>query len=304
MLHFFEQAARNVNRWGILVFIILLGALELLPGLFRGMWSANERMLDIVCLILPRFIFGPLLALFSLKILPVLAPGLRNAFAWIPFGWALLIIIITVDLSQYWYHRLHHQVPILWRFHRTHHTAPYMSVLVNSRQNIFYITFLSQFYITAALAYAGLGLPALVYGAFQTLWSYAYHSSVRWDKPLYAIKWLHPVAWTLEHLLVMPATHHAHHATTHDDGVGYYRGNFGGIFFIWDLLFGTALISRRYPETYGLASYRQEEWWAQIAWPFLKSKKAGSEISLNGPVVDETAEIQGEIRLVKIRSKS
>lgn len=287
MIHLFEAAAKNLNGWGIIVFIVLLGAIELILGLFENRWTKNDRILDIFGLVVPRFIFGPILAFFSLKILPYLIPGLKNAFEWIPFGWALFIIIITVDLSQYWYHRLHHQLPILWRFHRTHHTATYMSVLVNSRQNIFYVTFLSQLYITTSLVYLGLGYPALFYGAFQSLWSYAYHSSTKWDKFLYTKKWLNPVAWVLERVLVTPATHHAHHADTHGDGIGHYKGNFGGVFFIWDVIFGTALISRKYPEAYGVKNYKGDEWYAQLLWPVLKSKQTGSELSFNGPVVGD-----------------
>ena len=36
----------------------------------------------------------------------------------------------------------------------------------------------------------------------------------------------------MERLISTPATHHAHHADTTDDGVGYYKGNFGNMFFI------------------------------------------------------------------------
>jgi Tfp pilus assembly pilus retraction ATPase PilT len=49
----------------------------------------------------------------------------------------------------------------------------------------------------------------------------------------------------MERTISTPATHHAHHAATTDDGVGYYKGNFGNMFFLWDVIFGTAHISRR-----------------------------------------------------------
>jgi sterol desaturase/sphingolipid hydroxylase (fatty acid hydroxylase superfamily) len=285
VVHFFEAAAKNLNGWGLIVFIVVLGAIELILDLFENRWTKNDKLLDVLSLIVPRFIFGPILAFFSLTLLPLIIPGLKNAFAWIPFGWSLLIIVITVDLSQYWYHRLHHQLPILWRFHRTHHTATYMSVLVNSRQNVFYIAFLSQLYITAGLVYVGFGYAALFWGAFQTLWSFAYHSSVKWDRFLYSTKWLHPFTWVLERVLVTPATHHAHHADTSGDGIGNYKGNFGGILFIWDVVFKTALISRRYPVAYGVSNNKGDEWYAQMFWPIIKSKNIGSELSVNGPTV-------------------
>lgn len=99
---------------------------------------------------------------------------------------------------------------------------------------------------------------------------------------------MNPLAWLLERTISTPATHHAHHADTHDDGIGYYKGNFGNMFFIWDIIFGTAKITRQYPKSYGIKHYKEEEWYAQFLWPIFKSKKEGSELAANGPVVGDT----------------
>ncbi|HXP39728.1 MAG TPA: hypothetical protein VN833_05630, partial [Candidatus Acidoferrales bacterium] len=61
---------------------------------------------------------------------------------------------------------------------------------------------------------------------------HAAHSSPAWDKPSYKYRVRHPVAWVLERLISTPATHHAHHAATTDDKVGYYKGNFGNMLFL------------------------------------------------------------------------
>jgi sterol desaturase/sphingolipid hydroxylase (fatty acid hydroxylase superfamily) len=198
-------------------------------------------------------------AYFGLQFLPWALPGMKNAFEWIPFIWGFLIICIYDDLTQYWYHRLHHEVPFLWRFHRTHHSAPYMGMAMASRQNIVYTIFFSQTYLTTALVYLGLGYPALFAKGLKSLITKLAHSSIAWDKPFYENKWLHPVAWVLERLISTPATHHAHHADTTGDGVGHYKGNFGNMFFLWDIIFGTGLISRQYPKSYGIKHYQEEE---------------------------------------------
>jgi len=39
------------------------------------------------------------------------------------------------------------------------------------------------------------------------------------------------------------------------------------MFFIWDIIFGTGIITRQYPKAYGIQHYQQEEWYAQFAWP-------------------------------------
>ncbi len=100
-----------------------------------------------------------------------------------------------------------------------------------------------------------------------------------WDKPFYKYKVLHPIAWVLERVISTPATHHAHHADTSGDGIGHFKGNFGNMFFLWDVFFGTALITRKFPKSYGIRSYKQEEWYAQFLWPIFKSKKAGSALA-------------------------
>ena len=51
------------------------------------------------------------------------------------------------------------------------------------------------------------------------------------------------------------------------------------MFFIWDIIFGTGLITRKFPESYGMKSYKQEEWYAQFLWPIFKSKKEGSSLA-------------------------
>ncbi|HET6227493.1 MAG TPA: sterol desaturase family protein [Bacteroidia bacterium] len=280
LLGWINSVFQNMRSWGLTVLVLALGILELSLGLYDDdKWTKNEKTLDIICFVLPKIVIAPITAYFSLKFLPYILPNSANAFAWVPFWWGFVIIAVADDLTQYWYHRLHHQVPFLWKFHRTHHSAPYMGMSMASRQNIIYTFFFSQTYLTATLVYLGLGFPALFVRVIKSLITTFAHSSVAWDKPLYRIKWLHPVAWFLERFISTPATHHAHHAATTNDGVGHYKGNFGNMFFIWDIIFKTGKISRKFPATYGMKTYQQEEWQAQIFWPFIKSKKEGSALA-------------------------
>jgi sterol desaturase/sphingolipid hydroxylase (fatty acid hydroxylase superfamily) len=160
-----------------------------------------------------------------------------------------------------------------------------MGMAMASRQNAIYTLFFSQTYLTAALVYMGLGIPAIIVRGIKGTITTLAHSSIPWDKPFYKYKVLHPLAWVLERTISTPATHHAHHAATTDDGVGHYKGNFGNMFFLWDIIFGTALISRQYPKAYGISHYEGDQWYAQLLWPIFKSKVEGSELAANGPVV-------------------
>ncbi|MCL4637879.1 MULTISPECIES: sterol desaturase family protein [Olivibacter] len=287
MIQFIEAIFENLNTWGLAVLTLIVGIAEFSLGLYGKEWNRNEKILDLACYALPRLVTRPLVAYFGLKLVPFVLPHAKDAFEWVPFFWGFVIICIYDDLTQYWYHRLHHEIPWLWRFHRTHHSASYMGMAMASRQNIIYTIFFSQTYLTVILVYLGLGYPALFAKGIKSLITKMAHSSIKWDKPFYEKKWLHPLAWILERTISTPATHHAHHADTTDDGIGYYKGNFGNMFFLWDVIFGTALITRQYPKSYGISHYEGDEWYAQLLWPLLKSSVPGSELAAHGPMVRE-----------------
>jgi len=118
-LQFLAPVFKNIQSWGFLVIALVLGAVEFGLGLYDNKWTKTERTIDIVCFLAPKFLLPPVTAYFSLKLLPLLLPGLANQFSWVPFWAGFLIIAVADDLTQYWYHRLHHQLPFLWRFHRT-----------------------------------------------------------------------------------------------------------------------------------------------------------------------------------------
>jgi sterol desaturase/sphingolipid hydroxylase (fatty acid hydroxylase superfamily) len=295
MIHVLESIFNHLNSWGLPVIMLVIGIIEFMYGLYESHWTKNERILDIVCFVIPKILVKPIIAYFGLLILPRLVPNAKDMFAWVPFWWGFFIIAVGDDLTQYWYHRLHHQLPWLWRFHRTHHSATYMGMAMASRQNFLYTIFFSQIYFTTAMVYLGLGFPVLFVTGVKALITTGAHSSIKWDKPFYTKKWLKPIGWVMERLISTPATHHAHHADTCDDGIGNYKGNFGNMFFIWDLLFKTGIITRKYPSGYGIKHYKQEEWYAQFLWPIFKSGKEGSELSANGPMVGDAPEVVQEV---------
>jgi sterol desaturase/sphingolipid hydroxylase (fatty acid hydroxylase superfamily) len=290
IFNFIKPVFQHMQTGGFIVIAFVLGIIEFSLGLYDNKWTKTERAIDIVCFVAPKVLLVPVTAFFALKLLPFVLPGLANQFSWVPFWGGVFIIAVADDLTQYWYHRLHHQLPFLWRFHRTHHSAPYMGMAMASRQNFIYTVFFSQIYLTATLVYLGLGSPALFVTVLKSFITLSAHSSIPWDKPFYKYKVLHPFAWVLERLISTPATHHAHHADTHDDGIGNYKGNFGNMFFLWDVIFKTGIITRKYPASFGIKFYKEEEWYAQFLWPLFKSKKEGSELSANGPMVGDTIE--------------
>lgn len=205
-----------------------------------------------------------------------LMPDMRGALAHWPW-WAMLItLLLGDDLTQYWWHRLSHS-SVMWPLHRAHHSAPYMSVRVVYRNNALYYALMPGLWIMGVLVYLGFGWVTVGYTIVKITVIVGAHSAWRWDEALYRRPFLHPVMWVLERVISTPATHHAHHALSEADGIGHYSGNFGNLLFLWDVIFGTAVITRNYPPAVGLQDdldHGPERWQAQLLYPFVRSKRA------------------------------
>jgi len=95
--------------------------------------------------------------------------------------------------------------------------------------------------------------------------------------------------WLVERTISTPATHYAHHAITMEDGIGHYKGNYGNFLFFWDVLFGTALITRQYPAEVGLQDdlmYGKENWLTELFFPLLKSKRSHSALGKEKIIIE------------------
>ena len=70
-----------------------------------------------------------------------------------------------------------------------------MSIRITYRNNFFYYLMMPGLWISGVLIYLGFGTVYLVYIVVKLTVILGAHSAVRWDEPLYRIKWLHPLAW-------------------------------------------------------------------------------------------------------------
>ena len=63
--HFLEAVFKNLSTWGLPVIMVVLGIVEFAVGLYENKWTKNERILDIVCFIAPKFVIRPFIAYFG-----------------------------------------------------------------------------------------------------------------------------------------------------------------------------------------------------------------------------------------------
>ena len=238
--------------------------------------SREDNRLDAAAaILLPGFIV-PLILLACEFLGRSFFPEQRNALANWPL-WAMIItLLLADDLTQYLWHRLSH-TSWMWPFHRAHHAAAYMGVRVVYRNNFFYYLFMPGLWASGVLVYLGFGWAYIGYSIVKMAVIIGAHSEARWDEKLHRIAGLRPLMWIVERTISTPATHYAHHALTNKDGVGHYTGTYGNLLFFWDVLFGTAKITRQYPPEFGLPDDRRhgaERWHVQVFYPLFRSRRA------------------------------
>lgn len=187
------------------------------------------------------------------------------------------LFLVFDDLSQYWWHRLSHNVAWLYKLHRPHHNAQYLSIRAVYRNNLFYYLLMPGLWLSGVLIYLGGAWVYAFYIVLKMAVIFGAHSDVRWDQPLYKVKWFSPLMWLVERTISTPATHSAHHGRHLADGITHYKGNYGNLLFFWDVLFGTAKITRQYPTEFGVENLPETTAAEQLLWPLVQSSQPISQ---------------------------
>ena len=132
------------------------------------------------------------------------------------------LAMIAFDLCYYWSHRMGHEISILWAAHAVHHQSEDYNLSTALRQTSTGFLFSWIFYVPLFV----LGLPFEVFvtvNALNLIYQFWVHTQLV-DK----------LGW-LDRVLVTPSNHRVHHAQNEI----YVDRNYGGIFILWDRLFGT-----------------------------------------------------------------
>lgn len=136
--------------------------------------------------------------------------------------WLWIGALLAYDFCYYWFHRISHEVNIIWGSHVPHHQSEEYNLSVALRQGSFQGVFSAAFYWPMALA----GVPpviAITVGEIDTLYQFWIHTRTIGRMGF------------LEWFLNTPSHHRVHHGKNPK----YIDRNHGGILIIWDRLFGT-----------------------------------------------------------------
>ena len=75
-----------------------------------------------------------------------------------------VLVFVLLDLAFYYWHRLNHELPVLWRFHNVHHCDPGLDVSTSFRFHFGEVA-LSTVFRVIQITVIGASLP--VYAAYE-----------------------------------------------------------------------------------------------------------------------------------------
>lgn len=204
-------------------FFIALIVVELLADRWRG--QRNYRVADAINSLSTGVLstttglltkgVGLLTYAFALKHLALIELPAHSAWTWV-------FAFVFYDFCYYWLHRMGHERNILWAAHSVHHQSEDYNLSTALRQTSTGFLLSWIFYLPLAV----LGVPLVVFISVASL------------NLLYQF-WVHtrhvPKLGWFEWFFVTPSNHRAHHA----QNALYMDRNYGGVFILWDRLFGT-----------------------------------------------------------------
>jgi sterol desaturase/sphingolipid hydroxylase (fatty acid hydroxylase superfamily) len=137
-----------------------------------------------------------------------------------PFTWIFSFIIY--DFFYYWFHRISHERQIFWASHVAHHQSEDYNLSTALRQTGTGAFVSWVFYIPMFL----IGIPSYVFisvASLNLIYQFWVHS-----------EHIPKLGW-FENYFVTASNHRVHHAQNEQ----YIDKNYGGVFIIWDRMFGT-----------------------------------------------------------------
>jgi sterol desaturase/sphingolipid hydroxylase (fatty acid hydroxylase superfamily) len=200
----------------------------------RRVYNLGESLSNLAMMAVNRLL-RPVVLAWSLFVLSLLEP--LQPFRLPNTGWAFLLTFLVTDFAYYWYHRLSHELPLLWTMHHTHHSSPWLNLTTAMRLN-WVAKFVGPLFF-APLMLLGMSPAHIIASlALGLAWQFFLHTEA-----------IGRLGWLEGKLLNTPSAHRVHHGCN----ARYIDKNFAGALIVWDRLFGTYEPEHE-PVCYGVTS--------------------------------------------------
>lgn len=136
--------------------------------------------------------------------------------------WSWLLVVISVDFTYYWMHRIEHERRILWAVHSVHHSSQEYNLTTALRLS--WLESLYEWIFFAPLLLIGFDAIQILSSLFIVV---LYQTWIHTEK-------VGRLGW-IDGIFNTPSVHRIHHANNKI----YIDKNYGGILILWNRLFGT-----------------------------------------------------------------
>jgi sterol desaturase/sphingolipid hydroxylase (fatty acid hydroxylase superfamily) len=207
-----------------------------------------------------------------------------------------IVLLLGVDFFYYWFHRLAHEISVMWGSHVVHHQSEEYNLTVALRQAWVQGAFSWIFYLPLAV----LGFDPVMFvtiASIQTLYQFWIHTKVISRMP----RWF-------EYVFNSPSHHRVHHGVNPK----YIDKNHAGTLIVWDRMFGT-FQEEEEEVVYGITT--QPKSWNPILLNFVYWKDLARDTVKAGSVKDalkmlflapgwKPAEMGGMIEYKEVKSET
>ena len=218
----------SLITYSIPVFLLLI-IIEFFYGIIKkdNNYRVNDALTSMSLGLISRFV--PLLGLgFQYVVYKYVAQYYNLKLLNLEETWVWVVSFILYDICYYWMHRMHHEIKIFWATHVVHHHGEEFNLATALRQTSSGFLWKWVFFLPVFI----IGVPPEVY------------VSVAGVNLIYQF-WVHTEhvgrLGFLEYIFITPSNHRIHHAQNDD----YLDANYGGVFILWDRIFGTFIDERK-----------------------------------------------------------
>ena len=169
-----------------------------------------------------------------------------------------LFQLIIIDIFLYWWHRLNHQIPFLWRFHHVHHLDETLDISSGVRFHFGEVILSALIRSIIIITFNISLINLLLIEAIILLSSIFHHSNINLPSKLEKI---------LSSFIVTPSIHWVHHHKRQSET----DANYSTIFSWWDKIFNSkSSFKRKIKMPIGVEGDQEQSLVQLILRPFVK----------------------------------